>query len=451
MPAPTTTTVPPLTTLPPPTATPIPPTPTPPATATPVPATATKVPTVAPNPALGANLFASKPCAGCHGYQAEGGFGPKLAGTGLSIDNVRLRVRTGKSSMPAFSEQQVTDQDIQHIYAWLRSLAQPTPTPIARPSFPTQNLIALWEAVDAVKTASDFAKDLPERLAGDDAGRLNILKQYAADAVRKGQAALNLANQVNQEIARESVRATLRSLRDSINAIISQANQALGQNSFGSAWPRAAEMAYLSRLDALPLVTQAVQEAGLVGTVRVRVVNQAGAPIAGAYVTALTAHTPAGVRADAQGLAILTNVAAVPGLQVKAYSAGLVYHEVHVLLSPDATADARIALPGPSAGGQTPSVSDAAIEPSAGSGSATITLRVRASDPQGAKNLAEDQIFALNPEIGLAYVLRGVGGDRYEARVALPNLSLGQHTWYFFAVDHECNTSNVLTVRYTVR
>jgi hypothetical protein len=62
--------------------------------------------------------------------------------------------------------------------------------------------------------------------------------------------------------------------------------------------------------------------------------------------------------------------------------------------------------------------------------------------------LAEDQIFALNPDLGVAYILRHASGDQYETQVALPDLPAGQHTWYFFAVDHQCNTSNILAMQY---
>jgi hypothetical protein len=60
-------------------------------------------------------------------------------------------------------------------------------------------------------------------------------------------------------------------------------------------------------------------------------------------------------------------------------------------------------------------------------------------------------VFALNPDLGVAYVLRAAGGDQYSLQIALPGLTAGAQTWYFFAVDHECNTSNVLTVQYTVK
>jgi mono/diheme cytochrome c family protein len=416
----------------------------------PAPIEAPSLPTT-PDPALGQQLWQQKPCIGCHGAKAEGGIGPRLAGTGLSFDQVLLRVRTGAAPMPAFTEDEISDLELQHIYAWLRSLTPPTPTPMAAPSFPTGALTAMWQHVNDLKVKSDFAKDLPERLASDDAGRLAILKQHTTEAVEQGQAAIAQANQALSEIPDENVKAIVRRVVDEVNSVITHANLALGQDSFSEAWPHAAEMVRISRLDAWPLATQAIRDAGLAGTVRVRVTDQAGNPIAGAFVTVLTAHTPLGVRTDGSGRATVANVAAVPALQVKAYADGLVYHEVHVNLSPGATADASIALPGPSAGGQTPSVANAAIEPATGPGNATVTFRVTATDPQGALNLAEDQIFALNPDLGVAYILRHASGDRYETQVALPGLPTGQHTWYFFAVDHQCNTSNILTVQYTAQ
>ena len=96
------------------------------------------------------------------------------------------------------------------------------------------------------------------------------------------------------------------------------------------------------------------------------------------------------------------NSAAVPALQVKAYAAGMVYHEVHVNLAAGATADANIALPSANPSGQAPVASGAEIAPSAGSGSAIVALRMNVTDPQGTSDLAEDQLFALNPALGRA-------------------------------------------------
>jgi hypothetical protein len=353
--------------------------------------------------------------------------------------------------MPAYSEAEVSELELQHIMAWLRSLAPPTPTPIVLPTFSTGALATMWQHVNDMKVKSDFAKDLPERQAGDDAGRLAILKQHANDALNLGQAAIGQANQALNDIPNENVRAVIRSVIDHTNGVIGEANAALSKNSFADAWPHAARMVYISRLDAWPLATQAIRDAGLAGTVQVRVTDPAGNPIPGAFVTVLTAHTPVGVRTDSSGRATIVNVAAVPALQVKAYAGGLVYHEVHVNLSPGSTGGATIALPGPSLGGQTPAVANASIQPSSGAGNTTVTLSVTASDPQGAGNLAEDQIFALNPNLGHAEILRHAGGDQYTTQLTLPSLPAGAQTWYFFAVDHQCNTSGILTAEYTVQ
>jgi hypothetical protein len=194
-----------------------------------------------------------------------------------------------------------------------------------------------------------------------------------------------------------------------------------------------------------------VRDAGLVGTVNVRVTNQAGQPIPNALVTVLSARNPVGAQTDAAGRATIPNVAAVPALQVKAYAPGLVYHEVHANLAPNATANATIVLPGPSRSGQAPVVSGPSISPASGAGSAPVVFAMQATDPQGALDLAEDQLFALNPALGIAYVLNPAGGNRYQFQAQLPGLPPGQHTWYFFAVDHACNTSAILPVTYTVR
>ena len=113
---------------------------------------------------------------------------------------MQLQVRIGAAPMPAYTEDQVSDLELQHMYAWLRSLAPPTPTPIAAPTFPTGALTAMWQHVNDMKVKSDFAKDLPERLASDDAGQLGILKQYATEVIQQGQAGIAQANQALNEI-----------------------------------------------------------------------------------------------------------------------------------------------------------------------------------------------------------------------------------------------------------
>lgn len=72
--------------------------------------------------AAGAQAWVAKSCAGCHGANAEGGVGPKLAGTALPFDTVKNTVRNGKGAgMPKFAADQVSDADIANIYAWLKT------------------------------------------------------------------------------------------------------------------------------------------------------------------------------------------------------------------------------------------------------------------------------------------------------------------------------------------
>ena len=48
----------------------------------------------------GRTVFASN-CAGCHGLDARGDFGPALRGSGISLVEARSVIRTGRGIMPA--------------------------------------------------------------------------------------------------------------------------------------------------------------------------------------------------------------------------------------------------------------------------------------------------------------------------------------------------------------
>lgn len=80
------------------------------------------------NPERGAELFITLPCSGCHGATAQGQFGPTLAGTSLTFQEVRQQVRNPRDKMPSFSREQVSEDDLHDIYAWLISLPTPQPT-----------------------------------------------------------------------------------------------------------------------------------------------------------------------------------------------------------------------------------------------------------------------------------------------------------------------------------
>jgi mono/diheme cytochrome c family protein len=412
-----------------------------------------------PDPAVGQQLWQEKPCIGCHGAEAEGDIGPKLAGTVLEFDEVLLRVRAGKAPMPAFSEEQISDLELQHIFAWLKSLAPPTPTPgptdtpepaasnstATRPPPlpPREHLTAFWEHVNWVKVHSDFAKD-----ASPNIGALHNRVSQARD---RANGALQEADLAIADIPDPEAQATIREVKVLMNQILQHANAALATQDLNAARAEAAEMVAISRLDSWPRASLAVKQAGFTGSVLVRVRDPGGSPIPGALVTALTAPTPAAGQTDGNGQVAIQDLAAVRVMQVKAYAGGLVYHEVSVTVPQGGRAIADITLPGPPAGDQTPRASNASITPSSGPGNAQVTFQMTGTDPQGLANIAEDQVFALNPDLGEAYVLRLAGGDTWRTTVTLPNLPVGTHTWYFFIVDHQCNTSNIIPLTYTVQ
>ncbi|MFN2166122.1 MAG: c-type cytochrome [Anaerolineae bacterium] len=71
----------------------------------------------------GAQAWATSPCQACHGAKAEGGQGPRLAGTADSFDRVKNTVRNGRGGeMPKFTTDQISDQTLADIYAWLQSM-----------------------------------------------------------------------------------------------------------------------------------------------------------------------------------------------------------------------------------------------------------------------------------------------------------------------------------------
>jgi mono/diheme cytochrome c family protein len=68
-------------------------------------------------------LFSAKGCAECHGAEGEGtDTAPvALAGTRMIIQQFQTRVRNGRgSAMPAFTPDQISDDEIRTLYDWLR-------------------------------------------------------------------------------------------------------------------------------------------------------------------------------------------------------------------------------------------------------------------------------------------------------------------------------------------
>jgi cytochrome c553 len=64
-------------------------------------------------------------CRNCHGTNAEGAFGPDLAGRGLNVAQVIHAVRQPWGIMPAFVESQMNDKDAADLTAYFASLQKP--------------------------------------------------------------------------------------------------------------------------------------------------------------------------------------------------------------------------------------------------------------------------------------------------------------------------------------
>lgn len=61
-------------------------------------------------------------CADCHGANAEGSQGPKLAGIELDYDEFLAKVRHGGGEMPAIPKTQISDDEARQIFDYLKSL-----------------------------------------------------------------------------------------------------------------------------------------------------------------------------------------------------------------------------------------------------------------------------------------------------------------------------------------
>lgn len=63
-----------------------------------------------------AESIARDNCASCHGQDFSGAMGPALAGTSLAEEDFTTTVRDGKGSMPAFSADQIADEELTALY-----------------------------------------------------------------------------------------------------------------------------------------------------------------------------------------------------------------------------------------------------------------------------------------------------------------------------------------------
>lgn len=76
----------------------------------------------------GEQLFVTRGCAACHTLSGRGGpVGPAIVGT--DPETVEAKTRKGPGGMPRYAPDGLTPNEAASIAAYLRSLAQPTPSP----------------------------------------------------------------------------------------------------------------------------------------------------------------------------------------------------------------------------------------------------------------------------------------------------------------------------------
>ncbi len=82
--------------------------------------------------ARGKAIFARVGCYTCHGFEGQGGVGPKLApGPVRAWPVFSTFVRTTSRDMPPFTTRNLTDQELADIYAYLTAVpASPAPASI---------------------------------------------------------------------------------------------------------------------------------------------------------------------------------------------------------------------------------------------------------------------------------------------------------------------------------
>lgn len=79
------------------------------------------------NPAAGKEYWNSQEtaCRNCHGPNADGAFGPDLAGRGLNAAQVYRAAHQPWGIMPAFVERQINQQQAADLAAWFASMPKP--------------------------------------------------------------------------------------------------------------------------------------------------------------------------------------------------------------------------------------------------------------------------------------------------------------------------------------
>jgi mono/diheme cytochrome c family protein len=73
----------------------------------------------------GRTIYVKYGCWQCHGYEAQGGAGPKLGPDAIPFENFTRITREPPNQMPPYTPKVVTDQELADIYAFVKSVAKP--------------------------------------------------------------------------------------------------------------------------------------------------------------------------------------------------------------------------------------------------------------------------------------------------------------------------------------
>ena len=105
-------------------------------------ALAAQAPATGPNAAApagntqnGKKIFSSYGCYQCHGYEAQGGPGVRLAPRPIAFAAFSKYIRQPAGEMPPYTAKVVSDKELADIYAFLQSI----PAPPAVKSIPLLN------------------------------------------------------------------------------------------------------------------------------------------------------------------------------------------------------------------------------------------------------------------------------------------------------------------------
>jgi mono/diheme cytochrome c family protein len=88
------------------------------------------------NVAAGKARWNEQECAFCHGLHGQGGYGPDLAGLGLTFEQFTRQIRQPWGAMPRWSERQLPDQELADLYAFFTSLPRVGTPGVVPPGVP---------------------------------------------------------------------------------------------------------------------------------------------------------------------------------------------------------------------------------------------------------------------------------------------------------------------------